>query len=64
VANELAAFDQGGDLRELAVSHVLQPVDRLTVIGRRGQQQLNLVERQARALPVSITARVRTVWWW
>ena len=47
VANELAAFDQGGDLRELAVGHIPQPVDRLTVIGRRGQQQLDLVERRA-----------------
>ena len=62
VANELAAFDQGGDLRELAVGHFPQPVDRLTVIGRRGQQQLDLVERQARALAADRAPRVIAAW--
>src|SRR5262249_21017176 len=44
------SFDPGYDSEPLSFCHVPQPVDRLTVIGRRGQQQLDLVERQARAL--------------
>src|SRR5215469_18363490 len=51
VAYELAAFDQRNYLRELAVGHFPQPVGGLVVVWRCRQQRLDLIERQARALP-------------
>jgi hypothetical protein len=60
VAKELAAFDRGGGLRELAGGRVAQPVHRLTVTSGRGQQQRDLVEGQARALTGVGYSRSRT----
>src|SRR6516225_990273 len=48
--DEPGALEQRGDLRELAVGHLAEPIGRRLVPGRGGQQRLDLLQGQARAL--------------
>src|SRR5208282_520062 len=50
-ADDLAALDQGGDLRQLPRGHLAEPLDGGLVIGRGGQQRPDLIEGEPRPLP-------------
>ncbi len=49
-ADKFRALDQHDDLRELPLGHLAELVDRCQVTWRGGQQGLDPIERQARAL--------------